>query len=47
MWPFTSYPERSPADVDGQTYDYIIVGGQQTDSPILENHAETDLGQFQ
>ncbi|KAM7215886.1 alcohol oxidase [Rhypophila decipiens] len=28
MWPFTpSYPELSADDVDGKTYDYIIVGG--------------------
>ncbi|KAI1144953.1 putative GMC oxidoreductase [Nemania diffusa] len=27
MWPFTSFPERSPSEVDGKTYDYIIVGG--------------------
>ncbi|KZZ88343.1 Glucose-methanol-choline oxidoreductase [Moelleriella libera RCEF 2490] len=27
MWPFSSYPERSPSDVQHQTYDYIIVGG--------------------
>ncbi|ROW13613.1 hypothetical protein VPNG_04562 [Cytospora leucostoma] len=27
MWPFTPYPEASAADVDGKTYDYIIVGG--------------------
>ncbi|KAH7113766.1 hypothetical protein B0J11DRAFT_445885 [Dendryphion nanum] len=27
MWPFKAYPERSAEDVDGKTYDYIIVGG--------------------
>ncbi|UKZ74513.1 hypothetical protein TrVFT333_002183 [Trichoderma virens FT-333] len=28
MWPFgSSYPERKPEDVDGKTYDYVIVGG--------------------
>ncbi|KAK3315711.1 hypothetical protein B0H66DRAFT_498729 [Apodospora peruviana] len=28
MWPLTdSYPELSAADVDGKTFDYIIVGG--------------------
>ncbi|KAH0497581.1 hypothetical protein TgHK011_004878 [Trichoderma gracile] len=27
MWPFGSYPERTAEDVDGETYDYIIVGG--------------------
>ncbi|KAI3390274.1 hypothetical protein diail_10669 [Diaporthe ilicicola] len=27
MWPFSSYPECSPSHVDGNTYDYIIVGG--------------------
>ncbi|KAF3762951.1 alcohol oxidase [Cryphonectria parasitica EP155] len=28
MWPFSrSYPEVPPSDVDGKTYDYIIVGG--------------------
>jgi hypothetical protein len=28
MWPFSSYPECSPEDVDGKSYDYIIVGGK-------------------
>lgn len=28
MWPFVSYPECSPEDVDGKTYDYIVVGGK-------------------
>ncbi|ETS84699.1 hypothetical protein PFICI_02724 [Pestalotiopsis fici W106-1] len=27
MWPFPSYPEHSPSEVNGKTYDYIIVGG--------------------
>ncbi|KEY75144.1 hypothetical protein S7711_01595 [Stachybotrys chartarum IBT 7711] len=27
MWPFSIFPERSPADVNGKTYDYVIVGG--------------------
>ncbi|KAI0391446.1 putative GMC oxidoreductase [Xylariaceae sp. FL0594] len=27
MWPFASFPESSPADVEGKVYDYIIVGG--------------------
>jgi hypothetical protein len=28
MWPFTSpYPEQRLIDVDGKTFDYIIVGG--------------------
>ncbi|KAG6357708.1 hypothetical protein INS49_013587 [Diaporthe citri] len=27
MWPFSSYPECSPSQVDGKTYDYVIVGG--------------------
>ncbi|KAF2477178.1 FAD/NAD(P)-binding domain-containing protein, partial [Lindgomyces ingoldianus] len=27
MWPFVSYPECSPEDVDGKAYDYIVVGG--------------------
>ncbi|QYS92880.1 Alcohol oxidase [Trichoderma simmonsii] len=28
MWPFgSSYPERTPEDVDGKIYDYVIVGG--------------------
>ncbi|KAI1210115.1 putative GMC oxidoreductase [Annulohypoxylon truncatum] len=27
MWPFSSYPEYSPSQVDGKIYDYIIVGG--------------------
>lgn len=29
MWPFTPYPEHSPSEVDGKTYDYIVVGGTQ------------------
>ena len=29
MWPFAeAYPERKVADVDGETFDYIIVGGK-------------------
>lgn len=29
MWPFSeAYPERKVAEVDGETYDYIIVGGK-------------------
>jgi hypothetical protein len=28
MWPFVSYPEFSPEDVDRKTYDYIVVGGK-------------------
>ncbi|RDA87735.1 hypothetical protein CP532_1780 [Ophiocordyceps camponoti-leonardi (nom. inval.)] len=27
MWPFSSYPEHSPCQVDGKTYDYVILGG--------------------
>ncbi|KAI1771542.1 hypothetical protein F4818DRAFT_454661 [Hypoxylon cercidicola] len=27
MWPFSSYPECSPSDIDGKTYDYIVIGG--------------------
>ncbi|KAH8880859.1 alcohol oxidase, partial [Thozetella sp. PMI_491] len=27
MWPFSSYPERRAEDVDGKSFDYIIVGG--------------------
>ncbi|KAF2009351.1 GMC oxidoreductase [Aaosphaeria arxii CBS 175.79] len=27
MWPFTVYPERSLSDINGKTYDYVIVGG--------------------
>ncbi|KAI1409694.1 putative GMC oxidoreductase [Hypoxylon sp. FL1857] len=27
MWPFSSYPEHSPSQVNGKTYDYIVVGG--------------------
>ncbi|KAI0024497.1 putative GMC oxidoreductase [Xylariomycetidae sp. FL0641] len=27
MWPFSSYPESSPSEVNGKCYDYIIVGG--------------------
>ena len=33
MWPFASYPELSAADVDGKTFDYVIVGGKVP--PIL------------
>ncbi|KAK8115447.1 choline dehydrogenase [Apiospora sp. TS-2023a] len=29
MWPFSSYPEHAPSDVDGKTYDYIIVGADR------------------
>lgn len=29
MWPFTSaYPERRAEEVDGKTFDYIVVGGK-------------------
>lgn len=28
MLPFSSYPEASASQVDGKTYDYIIVGGE-------------------
>jgi hypothetical protein len=28
MWPFVSYPECYPEDVDGKSYDYIVVGGK-------------------
>lgn len=29
MWPFgSSYPEHTAEDVDGKTYDYVIVGGK-------------------
>ncbi|KAK1760007.1 alcohol oxidase [Echria macrotheca] len=27
MWPLSSYPELSAHEVDGKTYDYVIVGG--------------------
>ncbi|ETS76742.1 hypothetical protein PFICI_12129 [Pestalotiopsis fici W106-1] len=27
MWPFSSYPEATASEVDGKTYDYVIVGG--------------------
>ncbi|KAH9904750.1 hypothetical protein F4778DRAFT_770105 [Xylariomycetidae sp. FL2044] len=27
MWPFSTYPEARVSDVDGKTYDYIVVGG--------------------
>ncbi|KAI0891047.1 putative GMC oxidoreductase [Annulohypoxylon nitens] len=27
MWPFPPYPEHSPSQVNGKTYDYIVVGG--------------------
>lgn len=30
MWPFTSYPEVTAAQVEGKTYDYVVVGGQST-----------------
>lgn len=28
MWPFSRYPQCRPTDVDGKTYDYIVVGGK-------------------
>lgn len=28
MWPFDSYPEVSPSQIDGNEYDYIVVGGK-------------------
>lgn len=27
MWPFTAYPEFAPVDVDGRTYDCLIIDG--------------------
>jgi hypothetical protein len=39
MWPYSSYPERRPEDVEGRTYDYIVVGGEQLlvlDEPIFD-----------
>ncbi|KAF2652624.1 GMC oxidoreductase [Lophiostoma macrostomum CBS 122681] len=27
MWPLVTYPECSPNQVDGKTYDYVVVGG--------------------
>ncbi|KAF2703704.1 GMC oxidoreductase [Pleomassaria siparia CBS 279.74] len=27
MWPFATYPVCSPEQVDGKTYDYVVVGG--------------------
>ncbi|KAF2829894.1 choline dehydrogenase [Ophiobolus disseminans] len=27
MWPFVPYPECSADDIDGKTYDYIVIGG--------------------
>ncbi|KAI2615844.1 putative GMC oxidoreductase [Hypoxylon sp. NC1633] len=27
MWPFSSYPERSPSEIDGKAFDYVIIGG--------------------
>ena len=29
MWPFTAYPEVAASEVNGKTYDYVVVGGQQ------------------
>jgi hypothetical protein len=31
MWPFPAYPEVVASQVDGKTYDYVVVGGQQND----------------
>lgn len=42
MWPFTAlYPERTAADIDGKTYDYIIVGGACSRNPC-DNISPTD-----
>jgi hypothetical protein len=40
MWPFPSYPEQIPSQVDGRTYDYVIVGGMLITDTIysLEAH---------
>ncbi|KAI1120823.1 putative GMC oxidoreductase [Nemania abortiva] len=34
MWPFSPYPECSPREIDGTTYDYIVVGGHVKDNLI-------------
>ncbi|KAK4248229.1 alcohol oxidase [Corynascus novoguineensis] len=42
MWPFApSYPELSAADVNGKTYDYIVVGGG-TSGCILASRLSED-----
>lgn len=28
MWPL-GYPERAPHEVHGETYDYVIIGGEK------------------
>lgn len=39
MWPFSSpYPEWSPDQVDGETYDYVIVGGKKRGIGDLQSY---------
>ena len=36
MWPFSyAYPESHVANIDGQTYDYIVVGGESRVAPFI------------